>query len=92
MRRGVVGSALRVRAMGSGRARFGHGHGHGHGHEGCAPLGGGGFTILELLVAMAVFSILGTSLVLILRGGLATWRRAEREPGWHSAHRSTRAA
>jgi len=35
------------------------------------------FTILELLVATAVMSILGLSLMVVLRGGLATWRRAE---------------
>ncbi|MEZ6183864.1 MAG: type II secretion system protein [Planctomycetota bacterium] len=36
-----------------------------------------GFTVLELLVATAVLSILGLSLMVVLRGGLATWRRAE---------------
>jgi prepilin-type N-terminal cleavage/methylation domain-containing protein len=35
------------------------------------------FTLLELLVAMGIFTILGTSLMVILRGGLSTWRRAE---------------
>lgn len=37
----------------------------------------GGFTLLELLVAMGIFVMLGTSLMVILRGGLATWRRSE---------------
>ncbi|MCA8921507.1 MAG: type II secretion system protein [Planctomycetes bacterium] len=36
-----------------------------------------GFTLLELLVATAVLSILGLALMVVLRGGLATWRRAE---------------
>lgn len=36
-----------------------------------------GFTLLELLVAMSVLVMLGTALLLILRGGLATWRRGE---------------
>jgi prepilin-type N-terminal cleavage/methylation domain-containing protein len=36
-----------------------------------------GFTLLELLVAMGIFLVLGTSLMVILRGGLATWRRSE---------------
>lgn len=35
------------------------------------------FTLLELLVAMSIFLVLGTSLMVILRGGLATWRRGE---------------
>lgn len=35
------------------------------------------FTLLELLVAMSVLVMLGTALLLILRGGLATWRRGE---------------
>lgn len=37
----------------------------------------GGFTLVELLVAMGIFLVLGTSLMVILRGGLATWRRSE---------------
>ncbi len=36
-----------------------------------------GFTLLELLVATAVLSILGTAVVVILRGGIKTWRRGE---------------
>jgi len=36
-----------------------------------------GVTLLELLVAMTIFTMLGLSLMLILRGGLTTWRRAE---------------
>ena len=36
-----------------------------------------GFTLLELLIAMGIFVSLGASLMLILRGGLATWRKAE---------------
>lgn len=35
------------------------------------------FTLIELLVAMGIFLVLGTSLMVILRGGLATWRRSE---------------
>ena len=34
-------------------------------------------TLLELLVAMGILLALGTSLMLVLRGGLATWRRGE---------------
>ena len=35
------------------------------------------FTLLELLVAMGILLALGTSLMLVLRGGLSTWRRGE---------------
>lgn len=35
------------------------------------------FTLLELLVGMAILTTLGTALVLVLRGGLSTWRRSE---------------
>jgi Prokaryotic N-terminal methylation motif len=37
----------------------------------------GGFSLIELLVAMGIFIALGTSLVLILRGGMQTWRKSE---------------
>jgi prepilin-type N-terminal cleavage/methylation domain-containing protein len=35
------------------------------------------FTLIEVLVAMAILSVLGTALIMILRGGLSTWQRAE---------------
>lgn len=35
------------------------------------------FTLIEVLVAMAILSVLGTALIMILRGGLQTWQRAE---------------
>lgn len=35
------------------------------------------FTLLEILVAMSILVVLGTSLLVILRGGLQTWRRSE---------------
>jgi type II secretory pathway pseudopilin PulG len=37
----------------------------------------GGFTILELLVATSVMVILGGAVVVVLRGGVRTWRRGE---------------
>jgi type II secretory pathway pseudopilin PulG len=36
-----------------------------------------GFTLLELLVATGVLTVLGTAVVVILRGGIKTWRRGE---------------
>ena len=36
-----------------------------------------GFTLIEVLVSVAILSILGTSLIVILRGGVKTWRRGE---------------
>ena len=36
-----------------------------------------GFTLLEVLVAMSILVVLGTALMLILRGGLRTWRQSE---------------
>jgi prepilin-type N-terminal cleavage/methylation domain-containing protein len=36
-----------------------------------------GFTLLELLVATSVLVFLGGALVVILRGGMVTWRRGE---------------
>ena len=36
-----------------------------------------GFTLLEVLVSMSILVVPGTSLMLILRGGLQTWRRSE---------------
>ncbi|MEZ0230906.1 MAG: type II secretion system protein J, partial [Planctomycetota bacterium] len=36
-----------------------------------------GFTLLELLVATSVLVVLGSALVVILRGGITTWRRGE---------------
>lgn len=36
-----------------------------------------GLTLLEILVAMAIFSILGATLALFLRQGLKTWRTGE---------------
>lgn len=35
------------------------------------------FSLLEVLVAMSILVVLGTALMLILRGGLATWRKSE---------------
>lgn len=35
------------------------------------------FSLLEVLVAMSILVVLGTSLILILRGGVTTWRRSE---------------
>jgi hypothetical protein len=35
------------------------------------------FTLLEILVATSILVVLGTALMVILRGGLATWRRSE---------------
>jgi len=35
------------------------------------------FTLLEVLVAMSILVVLGTALMLILRGGLRTWRQSE---------------
>ncbi len=39
------------------------------------------FTLIEILVAMAILSVLGTALIMILRGGLRTWQRAEARRG-----------
>lgn len=36
-----------------------------------------GFTLLELLVATGILVILGSALVVVLRGGITTWRRGE---------------
>ena len=36
-----------------------------------------GFTLIELLVATGVLVILGSALVVVLRGGMTTWRRGE---------------
>jgi prepilin-type N-terminal cleavage/methylation domain-containing protein len=36
-----------------------------------------GFTLVEILVATAILTVLGTSLVVVLRGGVKTWRRGE---------------
>jgi len=36
-----------------------------------------GVTLLEVLVATAILSTLGAALLVVLRGGLATWRRSE---------------
>lgn len=36
-----------------------------------------GFTLMELLVSMAVMSILGLSLIMILRAGISAWRKGE---------------
>lgn len=47
-----------------------------------------GFTLLELLVAMGIFVMLGTSLMVILRGGLATWRRSEARQESYAAAQS----
>lgn len=41
------------------------------------PLRSGGFTLLELLVAMGIFVLLGAALVSFLRGGVRAWRIAE---------------
>lgn len=46
------------------------------------------FTLLELLVSMSVLVILGGSLILILRGGLATWRRGEARQTTYAAAQS----
>lgn len=35
------------------------------------------FSLLEVLVAMSILVVLGTSLMIILRGGVQTWRRSE---------------
>lgn len=35
------------------------------------------FTLIEVLVAMSILTMLGGALILILRGGLLTWRRSE---------------
>ncbi|MGE0711108.1 MAG: type II secretion system protein J [Planctomycetota bacterium] len=35
------------------------------------------FSLLEVLVAMSILVVLGTALMVILRGGLNTWRRSE---------------
>lgn len=37
----------------------------------------GGFTLIEVLVAMGIFVVLGTALVIILRQGLHLWRTGE---------------
>jgi prepilin-type N-terminal cleavage/methylation domain-containing protein len=36
-----------------------------------------GFTLLELLIATGVLVMLGSALVVVLRGGVTTWRRGE---------------
>lgn len=36
-----------------------------------------GFTLIELLIATGVLAVLGTAVVVILRGGIKTWRRGE---------------
>ncbi|MBL4846962.1 MAG: type II secretion system protein [Planctomycetes bacterium] len=38
---------------------------------------GKAFTLIEVLVSMSILIVLGLALMLILRGGLATWRRSE---------------
>ncbi|MEM7260704.1 MAG: type II secretion system protein [Planctomycetota bacterium] len=42
-----------------------------------APTGERGMTLIELLVAMAVFIVLGSTLVMFLRVGINTWRVGE---------------
>lgn len=35
------------------------------------------FTLIELVVSMGIFAMLGAALMLVLRGGLATWNKGE---------------
>jgi pilin/secretion family protein with methylation motif len=46
-------------------------------HERRSLLARKSFTLLEVLVAMSILVVLGTALMLILRGGLRTWRQSE---------------
>ena len=45
-----------------------------------------GLSLIEVLVSMSIFLILGTSLIGILRQGLSTWKRGEsRKTAYESA-------